>query len=42
MSPEVARRVIEPFRQLRPSENADYGLTPHEVRLLQLLAEGHS
>jgi DNA-binding NarL/FixJ family response regulator len=42
MSPEVARRVIELFRRLRPSENADYGLTPHEVRLLQLLAEGHS
>jgi len=42
MSPEVARRVIELFRQLRPSEHADYGLTPHEVRLLQLLAEGHS
>jgi len=42
MSPEVARRVIELFRQLRPSESADYGLTPHEVRLLQLVAEGHS
>ena len=42
MSPEVARRVIELFRQLRPSENADYGLTAHEVRLLQLVAEGHS
>ena len=40
MSPEVARRVIELFRQLRPSENADYGLTPHEVRLLQLARRG--
>jgi DNA-binding NarL/FixJ family response regulator len=42
MSPEVARRVIDLFRQLRPSEMADYELTPHEVRLLQLVSEGHS
>lgn len=42
MSPEVARRVIGLFREVRPSEKADYDLTPHEVRLLQLLAEGHS
>jgi DNA-binding NarL/FixJ family response regulator len=42
MSPEVARRVIGLFRQLRPSGKAAYDLTPHEVRLLQLLAEGHS
>jgi DNA-binding NarL/FixJ family response regulator len=42
MSPEVARRVIEVFRELRPPETADYDLTPHEVRLLQLVAEGHS
>ena len=42
MSPEVARRVIDLFRQLRPSEKADYELTPHEVRLLQLVSEGHS
>jgi len=42
MSPEVARRVIDVFRQLRPPQTADYQLTPHEVRLLQLLAEGHS
>jgi DNA-binding NarL/FixJ family response regulator len=42
MSPEVARRVIGVFRELRPSPTAEYDLTPHEVRLLQLLAEGHS
>src|SRR5215217_902235 len=32
MSPEVARRVINLFREL----------TPHEVRLLRMLVEGHS
>jgi DNA-binding NarL/FixJ family response regulator len=42
MSPEVARRVINLFRNFRPPEKADYDLTPHEVRLLKLLVEGHS
>src|SRR5215467_7941481 len=42
MSPEIARRVIALFREIRPPEQADYGLTPHEMRLLKLLAEGHS
>lgn len=42
MSPEVARRVIQLFREFRPPESSDYHLTPHEVRLLQLLAEGHN
>ena len=42
MSPEVARRVIELFRQIRPPERADYELTPHEIRLLKLFAEGHN
>jgi len=42
MSPEVARRVIRLFREIRPPERADYHLTPHELRLLKLLAEGHS
>ena len=42
MSPEVARRVIGLFRDVRPPKKADYHLTPHEVRLLQLVAEGHS
>jgi DNA-binding NarL/FixJ family response regulator len=42
MSPEVARRVIELFREIRPPERSDYHLTPHELRLLKLLAEGHS
>ena len=42
MSPEVARRVIVLFRDSRPPEKVDYNLTPHELRLLRLLVEGHS
>jgi DNA-binding NarL/FixJ family response regulator len=42
MSPEVARRVVALFREFRPSERADYLLTPHENRLLRLLADGHN
>jgi len=42
MSPEVARRVIALFREIRPPERADYELTPHETRLLKLFVEGHN
>jgi len=42
MSPEVARRVLALFREIRPPEREDYQLTPHELRLLKLLTEGHS
>ena len=42
MSPEIARKVVELFRRYRPPEKADYNLTPHEIRLLKLLVEGHS
>jgi DNA-binding NarL/FixJ family response regulator len=42
MSPEVARRVVTLFRELRPPARADYHLTPHESRLLALLVEGHN
>ncbi len=42
MSPEVARRVIALFRNIRPPERADYHLTPHETRLLKLFVEGHN
>jgi DNA-binding NarL/FixJ family response regulator len=42
MSPEVARRVITLFREVRPPERVDYDLTPHEVRLLKLLSDGHT
>ena len=42
MSPEVARRVIAIFRDVRPPDRVDYDLSPHELRLLKLLVEGHS
>lgn len=42
MSPEVARRVITLFREIRPPARADYDLTPHETRLLKMLVEGHN
>ena len=42
MSPEVATRVIDLFRSLRPPGKADYQLTPHEIRLLKLMVEGHN
>jgi DNA-binding NarL/FixJ family response regulator len=42
MSPEVAERVIALFKDFRPPEKADYRLTPHELRLLKLLGDGHS
>jgi DNA-binding NarL/FixJ family response regulator len=42
MSPEVARRVITLFREIKPPREADYELTPHETRLLRMLVEGHS
>lgn len=42
MSPEVARKVVTLFRKSPPPEpNADV-LTSQELRLLQLLADGHS
>ena len=42
MSPEVARRVVRLFRKIRPPDRADYNLSPHEIRILKLLVEGHN
>lgn len=42
MSPEIARQVVELFRRFRPPKKSNYELTPHELRLLKLLVEGHS
>jgi len=42
MSPEIARRIVALFRKIRPPEEADCKLTPHEVRLLKLLVDGHN
>jgi DNA-binding NarL/FixJ family response regulator len=41
MSPEVARRILRLFRQIRPPEQASYRLTPQEHELLKLLVDGH-
>lgn len=41
MSPEVARRVVKLFRELKPPPRATYQLTPQETALLKLVAEGH-
>jgi len=41
LTPEVASRVVRLFREYRPP-NRDYELTPHELRLLKLLMEGHN
>jgi DNA-binding NarL/FixJ family response regulator len=41
MTPEIARKVVNLFRQARPVDT-HHELTPQEVRLLGLLAEGHS
>jgi DNA-binding NarL/FixJ family response regulator len=42
MSPEVARRVVGLFSKVIPPLDAPHDLTPHELRLLRLLVEGHS
>jgi len=42
MSPDIARRVLEQFRTQRPAPPAPHKLTGTEIKLLALLAEGHS
>lgn len=42
MSPEVARRVLRLFREIRPPATSTHDLTPHELRLLRLLSEGYN
>jgi DNA-binding NarL/FixJ family response regulator len=42
MTPEVAHQVVRLFRDIRPRETSNDQLTPHEVRLLEMLAEGHN
>jgi DNA-binding NarL/FixJ family response regulator len=41
MSPEVARRVVSVFRDIRPPARGACRLTPQETELLKLLVEGH-
>ena len=43
MSPEIAARVIALFRRIRPSPpREEHDLTPHEVRVLKLMVDGHN
>jgi DNA-binding NarL/FixJ family response regulator len=42
MSPEIARRVVELFREIRPPDQSSQQLTAHELRLLKLLVQGYS
>jgi len=42
MTPQIARRVLGLFREVRPPEPATCDLTPHETRLLKLFVEGHN
>ncbi len=41
MSPEIARRVVELFREFHPPDNDHCRLTPQETELLKLLVKGH-
>jgi DNA-binding NarL/FixJ family response regulator len=40
MSPHIARKVLEMFRQNAPPPRADYHLTPRECEVLDLLVKG--
>jgi len=42
MSPEVARRVINLFREFRPPNRSPSHLTQQETELLKLIVDGHS
>ncbi|HTS65393.1 MAG TPA: response regulator transcription factor [Candidatus Acidoferrales bacterium] len=42
MSPEIARKVIERFQMLGMRHSPEIKLTHQEIRLLQLLVQGHS
>jgi DNA-binding NarL/FixJ family response regulator len=41
MTPEIASRVISLFREYHPP-NRNYNLSPHELRILKLLMNGHN
>jgi DNA-binding NarL/FixJ family response regulator len=42
MSPEIARKVLTMFHRVAPLPEGDTALTPRELQVLKLLAEGHS
>jgi DNA-binding NarL/FixJ family response regulator len=41
MSPEVAIRVVELYRKSQAPQQSPTGLSPQEMRVLKLLAQGH-
>lgn len=42
LSPEIARQIVERLRGLRPPKKRLSPLTPQEMNLVKLLADGHS
>lgn len=42
MSPEIARQVVTLFQRTSPPQKTDERLTAQELRLVRLLADGHS
>ena len=42
MSPEIARKVVMTFRKFPPPRESEVELSSRQIRILQLLAEGHS
>ncbi len=42
MSPGIARMVVELFQKTKPPVKVEHALTPHEVRLLGILAQGYT
>lgn len=42
MTPEIARKVVTLFQKTAEPEQPEEHLTPHEIRLLKVFAEGYS
>ena len=42
MSPDIARKVVTAFQHVEASRQRESGLTPHEVRIIRMLAAGDS
>lgn len=42
MSPEVARKVVTMFQRVAPPRGTTHDLSPREVQIVRLLADGHS
>lgn len=42
MSPDIARKVVVALRRQRPADKPEQALTPHEMRIVGMLAEGGS